>query len=369
MKRPAWIEIDTDALKHNIREIKAKVGKCTIMAVVKADAYGHGAVECAKIFLKNGAEYLAVGMAHEALELRQGGITAPILILGWTPEDCYDFILEEDITIAIYDIKEAEKLNSKAKEKNKKAKVHIKFDTGMSRIGLMANEAGLKEAQAIYQLPNLECEGIFSHFSKADEADKNYANQQLERFRQIIKDLEQSGCMFTYRHMANSAAIMELPQAYFNMVRPGIILYGLYPSDEVKKENLDLKAAMRVMAKISRVEQINEGTLVGYGGSFIAERPTKVATVAVGYADGYSRQFSNKGAVLFKGEKIPIIGKVCMDQFMLDATNSDLKKGDSVTLMEPNSDAVSADALAKILGTISYEVVCLFALRLKREYV
>lgn len=369
MNRPAWVEIDTNALKYNMQNIKAKVGDCAVMAVVKANGYGHGAVECAKIFLQYGADYLAVGMVEEAMELRQGGIDCPILILGWTPVECYDMVLEYDLTIALYDLSEAEVLNQKAIEKNKYAKVHIKMDTGMSRIGLSVDEEGLHEAEKIYGLSHLNCEGIFSHFSKADEVNKDYAYLQLERFQYAIDYLKKRVCVFQYQHIANSAAIMELPQAYFNMVRPGIILYGLYPSNEVDKRNLDIVPAMGVKAKVSRIYWAKAHTLVGYGGSFETDKPTKIATVPIGYADGFSRQFSNKGKVLFNDKELPVIGKVCMDQFMIDAGDCDLEKGDVICIMDPKSSVVSADRLAEILGTISYEVVCLFALRLKREYI
>lgn len=369
--RPAWVEVSLSNIKHNIREIRRLAGgDRQVMAVVKANGYGHGSVEVSKAALSSGADRLAVSMLSEAIVLRQGGITCPILILGWTPERAYEQLIREDITTAIYNVAEAEALSKTALQLGKKAKVHIKVDTGMSRIGLYPDEAGVAEAQVILSLPGLEAEGIFSHFSKADELDKTYAQKQFATFMQFIHKIEERcGYHFPIRHIANSAAIIDLPETHLDMVRAGIIIYGLYPSDEVVKNHINLRPTMTWQAEVSRVQTLPADTLVGYGGTYRTIASTKVATVPVGYADGYDRHLSNSGYVAFKGHRLPVIGKVCMDQFMVDATGVDIAVGDQVTLIGQNGDAeVTWEEMAQQLGTITYELVCKVAARVPRIY-
>lgn len=369
--RPAWVEVSLSNIKHNISEIRRLAGgDRQVMAVVKANGYGHGSVEVSKAALSAGADRLAVSMLSEAIVLRQGGITCPILILGWTPERAYEQLIREDITTAIYNVAEAEALSKTALQLGKKAKVHIKVDTGMSRIGLYPDEAGVAEAQAILSLPGLEAEGIFSHFSKADELDKTYAQKQFATFMRFIHKIEECcGYHFPIRHIANSAAIIDLPETHLDMVRAGIIIYGLYPSDEVVKNHINLRPTMTWQAEVSRVQTLPADTLVGYGGTYRTIASTKVATVPVGYADGYDRHLSNSGYVAFKGHRLPVIGKVCMDQFMVDATGVDIAVGDQVTLIGQNGDAeVTWEEMAQQLGTITYELVCKVAARVPRIY-
>lgn len=369
--RPAWVEVSLENIKHNIREIRRLAGPDRLVtAVVKANGYGHGAVEVSKAALAAGADRLAVSMLSEALVLRESGLTCPILILGWTPERAYETLIAYDITTAIYDLKEAEALNQTAGRLGKKAKIHIKVDTGMSRIGIMPTAEGARQVCAIVALPHLEAEGIFSHFSKADEADKWYADKQFETFQQFIHKIEEAcGYQFPIRHIANSAAIIDLPDTHLDMVRAGIIIYGLYPSDEVAKAQIELRPTMTWQAEISRVQELPADTLVGYGGTYRTTAPTKVATVPVGYADGYDRHLSNKGVVAFRGHRLPVIGKVCMDQFMVDATGTDIAVGDQVTLIGRNGEAeVTWEEMAETLGTITYELVCKVAARVPRIY-
>ena len=370
MYRPAWVEIDLKAIRFNLRMIKEKVGKTKIMAVVKADAYGHGAVEISKVALEEGAYALAVSNLEEALELRNAQIACPILILGWSPQSCYQEAIEQDITLAMFDLPEAQALAQTAQSLGKKAKVHLKVDTGMSRIGLMPDENGLNTAAAIIGLKGLNVEGIFSHFAKADEEDKTFAYKQLERFNKFTAQIEEkTGQKFVLKHIANSAAIMEMPEAYLDMVRAGIILYGNYPSKEVKRENFPLKEAMSVKALVARVQKLPRGTTIGYGGTYRLDKDTYVATIPIGYADGYSRRLSNKGLVEYQGHLLNVIGNVCMDQFMVEAADDlKIKPGDTVTVMGGERSEISAESIADILGNISYEIDCLFKLRLRRIF-
>ena len=370
MYRPAWVEIDLKAIRFNLRAIKEKVGKTKIMAVVKADAYGHGAIEVSRTALEEGAYALAVSNMEEALELRDAHIDCPILILGWSPESCYRAAVEHDITLAVFDLSEAQKLAQVAQSMGKMAKVHLKVDTGMSRIGLMPDSEGLKTAEAIIGLNGLEVEGIFSHFAKADEGDKTFAYTQLDRFNKFTAQIEEkTGHKFTLKHIANSAAIMEMPEAHLDMVRAGIILYGNYPSKEVERETFPLKEAMSVKALVARVQKLSQGTTIGYGGTYRLSKDTYVATIPVGYADGYNRRLSNKGLIEYQGRLLKVIGNVCMDQFMVEI-DDDIKinVGDTVTLLGGECSEISAESMADILGSISYEIDCLFKLRLRRIF-
>ncbi len=371
MYRPAWVEIDLDALRYNIRQIKNKVGKSKIMAVVKADAYGHGAVEVSKTALKEGVYALAVSNLDEAVELRRADIACPILILGWCGSECYEEAIKNDITLTIFDFAEAKQLAETAAKAGKKAKAHLKVDTGMSRIGILPDADGVKTAANIMKLDNLEVWGAFSHFAKADEKDKTAAKKQFAIFCDFCAQVEKlSGKIILIKHIANSAAIMEMPETYLDMVRAGIILYGNYPSKEVDRSLLPLKEVMSVKAKIARAQQLPQGAAIGYGGTYRLSRDTLVATVPIGYADGYNRLLSNKGAVFYEKKLLPIIGRVCMDQLMINAEQAPkIKVGDIVTLMGGGCREISAESLADMVGSISYEVDCLFKLRLQRVYI
>lgn len=370
--RPAWLEISPAKLQYNCETVKKIVGdKVKVCAVVKANGYGHGVVETSKACLAAGAEFLAVAMLTEAMELREAGFTCPILILGWTPEEGYELAIQHEIRLALFDVEEAKRLNAKALAMGKQALVHLKLDTGMSRIGFQADEAGLSTAQAILHMEGIFVEGIFSHFSKADEADKTFARKQLATFQQFNRQLEaRTGVRIPIRHMAASAAIIDLPEGHLDMVRPGIMLYGFQPSAEMHNQ-ADLKPALVWKARVGRVQKLPAGRLIGYNGTFELKQDTLVATVPVGYADGYNRLLSNYGYVLCQGKKLPIIGKVCMDQFMVDASQvPQLQAGDTVTLLGVDGDvSITVTEMAAMLKTIEHEIVCGIAPRVPKFYV
>lgn len=369
--RPSWTEIYPENIQYNCSTVRKLVGdKPRICAVVKANGYGHGAIEAAEACLAAGADFLAVAMMSEALELREAGFSCPVLILGWTPEIAYEAAIEKEIRLAVFHLDEARRLNQVALRLQKKAYVHIKLDTGMSRIGFMPDEVSLSAVAEILAMKGLEAEGIFSHFSKADEKDKTYARKQLSIFQAFHQRLEEmTGYCIPIRHMANSAAIVDLPEAYLDMVRPGIILYGFQPSDQM--EHLaDVKRALVWKAQVARVQTMPPGTFIGYGGTFETKRDTRVATIPVGYADGYNRLLSNQGYVLYQGKKLPIIGRICMDQFMVDATEAeDIHVGCEVILLgEDGGVSMTVEDMARILKTIPHEIVCGIAPRVPKYY-
>ena len=370
--RPAWLEISPANLQYNCETVKKLVGdQVKVCAVVKANGYGHGAVEVSKACLAAGADFLAVAMLSEAMELREAGFSCPILILGWTPEEGYEQAIDNDIRLAMFDRAEAQRLSAKAQAMGKKALVHLKLDTGMSRIGFQANEAGLLTAQAIMELPGVIVEGIFSHFSKADEADKTFARNQLTTFKKFNEDLQaRTGVRIPIQHMAASSGIIDLPEGHLDMVRPGIMLYGFQPSSEMHNV-ADLKPALTWKARVARVQQLPKGRLIGYNGTFELKEDTLVATVPVGYADGYNRLLSNFGYVICRGKKLPIIGRVCMDQFMIDTSQlPDMRTGDTVTLLGEDGDvSITVTEMASMLKTIEHEIVCGIAPRVPKFYV
>lgn len=368
--RPVWAEVDLNAIKHNIKEIRRITSpEAKIMAVVKADGYGHGAYQVAQVVLDNGADRLAVAILNEALDLREKGIDVPILILGYTPEEQADLIVKKDITQTVFNFSLAKELSRAAVEQKKKAKIHIKIDTGMGRVGLLPEEA-VAVIKEILELPNLEVEGMFTHFAVADEKDKSYTNEQFAKFMQVVKELEQVGIRLPLYHVANSAAIIDLPQMHFNMVRPGIILYGLYPSDEVLKENISLKPALTLKAKIAHLKTVPAGTSVSYGRKYITSKERVIATLPLGYADGYTRLLFGKGDALVHGQRAPIVGRVCMDQCMIDVTHiPDVKLGDEAVLIgSQGEDCISMEEMGRKIGTINYEVACMIGKRVPRIY-
>lgn len=365
-------EIDLDAIASNMKNIRNITNKNTkIMGIVKADAYGHGAVEVAKVLLYNGAACLGVAILDEGIQLRKNNIHVPILILGYTPETKMEDVIKYDIIQTIFSYEAAYQLSVAAVKLNKIAKIHIKIDTGMGRIGFLPNEAAMEEIIKIHSLPNIEIDGIYTHFSTADEFDKSFTIKQLEIFKNTVESLEQKGIFIPTKHCANSAAIMDLNNAFFNMVRPGIILYGMYPSDEVKKEKLDLIPAMSIKTHISYVKKIEEGTPIGYGRTFTAKRESKIATVPIGYADGFQRVMTKGGRVIVGGGYAPVVGRICMDQFMIDVTEiGEVKAGDEVIILgKKGKNEISAEEIATITGTINYEIVCMIGKRVPREYI
>ena len=364
--------VDLDAIASNIKNIRAKVDKNSgIIGIIKADAYGHGSVETAKVLLDNGADWLAVAVVDEGLNLRKNGITAPILLLGYTPELRLNDVINNGFIQTVYSYDTAKKLSDAASALGKKAVIHIKIDTGMGRIGYRVNEESADEIVKISKLPNIDVNGMFTHFSTADEADKAYTLEQYNKFVKMNDMLEKRGLHIPVKHAANSAAIMDFDNMMFNMVRPGIILYGAYPSDEVKKENLSLSPAMSIKTHVSYVKDVNEGDSISYGRKYTAPSKRRIATIPVGYADGFIRAYSNGGKVLVRGEYAPIVGRICMDQFMVDVTDIDgVEVNDEVVLMGRQGDKeITADFIASVLDTINYEVFCTLSKRVPRQYI
>lgn len=365
-------EIDLDAIASNIKNIRKITNKnAKIMAIVKADAYGHGAVEVAKVLLYNGADCLGVAILDEAIQLRKNNIHVPILILGYTPEAKMEDVVKYDVTQTVFSYETAYQLSLSAVKLNKTAKIHIKIDTGMGRIGFLPNETAIEEIMKIASLPNINIDGIYTHFSTADEFDKSFTLKQLDVFKDTIKELEKKGISIPIKHCANSAAIMDLENAFFNMVRPGIILYGMYPSNEVKKEKLHLTPVMSIKTHISYIKEVEEGTPIGYGRTFITKRKSKIATVPIGYADGFQRIMTKGGRVIVGNGYAPVVGRICMDQFMIDVTDiKEIKAGDEVIILgKKGENEIAAGEIAAIMGTISYEVVCMIGKRVPREYI
>ncbi len=372
MENRTWAEIDTDALAYNFNQIKKITKPSTkIMAVVKADAYGHGVVEATNVLIENGVDYLAVACSDEGVQLRDHNIDVPILILGASQNEDCDTLITHSLTATVFSYDLAKVLSERATELGKIAKIHIKLDTGMSRIGFVAgvNDEELSDTIIkISKLPNIEVEGIFSHFSTSDEPDSSYTQLQFNRFITVCNILEEKGLNIPIKHIANSAAIIQYPQMHLNMVRAGIILYGLYPSKDVNKEKINLKPVMTVKSQITMIKTISDKRGVSYGKTYITNQPTKIATVPIGYADGYTRLLSNKSKMAAKNQPVPVIGKICMDQCMIDVTNvNTINTGDEVVIF--GADIVTADELADIIGTINYEVVCMISKRIPRIYL
>ncbi len=372
-----WAEIDLNAIEHNYKIIKNRLHKnCSLMCVVKADAYGHGAVKLAKFYEKLGADYLAVSNIEEAIQIRQYNVNVPILILAYTPCDFCDILCKNNISQTVVSREHAELLNKKANELNIKLNIHIKIDTGMSRLGILAQDS-LQEKSAfndikyIYSLENLKIEGIFTHMSSADSGNSgtDFTKKQYNHFSNIIKHLEDSGINIPLKHCCNSGCIIDYPQYAMDMVRAGIILYGLMPSQHTKN-TLDLIPAMQIKTAVSHVKVLPSKTAVSYGRSYITEKETKIATVPIGYADGYDRALSSKAFMLLKGKKAPIVGKICMDQCMLDVSDiDDINTGDIATVVGKDQNAsLSLDALSEMCGKINYETICLVGKRVPRIY-
>ena len=372
MEKRTWAEVDLDAVAHNIREIRKITNKeAQIMAVVKADAYGHGFLETTKTLLDNGADRLAVAVLQEGKQLRKSGVDVPILILGASaPEDAEDLI-EFGITPTVFDYEFAKALSDTAKKRGTVTKVHIKLDTGMTRIGFVINDEDNTEIIntiiKISKLPYIEIEGIFSHFSTSDEYDSAYTLMQFDRFMGVVNALEEKGLKIPIRHICNSAGIMMYPQMHLDMVRPGVILYGMYPSNEVDKSRLNLIPAMTIKSTLTLVKEVEAGRGVSYGKEYITDKTTKIATVPIGYADGYLRKIAKKGKMVVNGAEVPIIGRICMDQCMIDVTNvHNIDKGDEVIVF--GKDKITIDDLAEWLETINYEIACIVGKRIPRIY-
>ena len=365
-----WAEIDLDAIRANISSARACMRDDTgFMAIIKADGYGHGAVPIAHA-IDDMVDAYGVAILEEGIELRQAGITKPILILGFTPKPLYEKMIRYEIDTACFTLAMAEQMSETAVTLGKTARVHIALDTGMSRIGFAPVEENLSVIERIAALPGICIDGCFTHFARMDEKDKTWANRQFTRYMEFVQKLEDRGIHIPVRHVSNSAGIMEMPQVHLDMVRDGICLYGLYPSEQVQKSRMPLYPAMQIRAQVTYVKTLPADTQVGYGGTYTTTGSTRVATIPVGYADGYPRALSNQGRVLIHGQSAPIIGRICMDQFMVDVSEiPDVREGDLATLIGTDGDEhISVEEAADMAGSFNYEFVCDVSKRVPRVY-
>lgn len=361
--------IDLDAVEYNCSNVRAKLpDNCKLLGVIKADAYGHGAVELAHL-LDEKCDFFGVACIEEAVELKKAGVKAPVLILGYVDSNVYDLVVKYDVRIPIFSMESAVALSNEAVRQGKTVPFHFCIDTGMSRIGFQVNEQSADVCKEITLLPNIEAEGLFSHFATADEADLTKAKAQREKYKAFVKMLEDRGVNIPVKHLNNSAGIMNFDE-YFDMCRMGIILYGLYPSEEVDKSLLDIKPVMSWLTHITHIKTLEPGREISYGGTYKTTEPRVIATIPVGYADGYPRCLSNKGRVIINGQYANIVGRVCMDQFMVDVT--DVKGVDlnsTVTLVGRDGDAcLSMEEVSNSAHSFNYELPCRVARRVPRVY-
>ena len=369
--RPVWAEVNLDNIINNINEIKKNINAEEIIAVVKANAYGHGAIDVAPILVESGADKLAVATLSEALELREAGIKVPILILGYTDVSFAEMLINNDIEQTVYSLDYAKELSKKAEALGKIAKIHIAVDTGMGRIGFLPNKKSVEEVVEISKLINLKITGVFTHFSNADEEDKSYAHNQIEKFNSFINEIEKREVNLGVKHISNSASIIDIEDAHYNAIRPGIILYCYYPSDYINKDKLKLMPALSLKCQVIHVKELPKGEYIGYGRKFRTERDSVIATLPIGYADGYIRGLYGKAQVIINGKLAPVVGKICMDQCMIDVTDiGPVNVGDEVILLgEDNGIKNNADDMAEILDTINYEILCMIGRRVPRIYI
>ncbi len=366
-------EIDLDAMTYNLEHIKKNLKPGTkIIAVLKADGYGHGAVPLGRRIQQDSEVWgIAVATVEEGVELREAGITKPILILGYTYQEDYQKIVDMDFRPAVFKKSMAQELSKAAVRAKKTLKIHIKIDTGMTRIGYRNVETDVPEILEISRLAGIEVEGIFTHFARADETDTTPARIQYEKFQEFLHALEEEGLSIPMKHCSNSAGIIRMQEANLDAVRAGIILYGLYPSPEVEQEPVPLKPLMSLRSHIAYIKTVEPGVEISYGGIFTTTRKTRVATIPVGYADGYARGLSNKGSVLIRGKRAPILGRVCMDQFMVDVTDiPEARELDQVTLLgKDQEDCITMEELGNLSGRFNYEFACCISKRVPRVYL
>lgn len=369
MIRPVWAEIDLEAVRHNLAEIRRLVGpEVDIMAVVKAEAYGHGAVEVSRTAIENGVNWLGVSLPEEGIALRKAGIEVPILVFEPLQTAQISAFLEYNLTATVCIPEIVLSLAQEAAKMGKTARVHVKVDTGMGRVGVKANQAAAF-IREISQLPRIKVNGIYSHLATADEQDKSYAIKQIKVFSDLAGVLKNTGLLPEKVHLANSAAIIDLPEAYFNMVRPGIMLYGLYPSNQVNREKVHLKPVLSLKAKSVFVKRVPEQTGISYGLRYHTHGETTIVTIPIGYADGWSRLLNHKAGALIGGKKFPIVGTICMDQCMIDVGDEPVELGQEIVLIgEQGPGQITADMVAGQLGTINYEVTCMISSRVPRIY-
>ncbi len=375
-------EIDLSAIAHNVKAFKRLTsGNVKIMPAVKANGYGHGAVEVSKTALENGAGALGVARLEEGIKLRNAGIDAPVLVFGYTsPQNTID-VIDNALTITVSEYDTARQISELSSNIGKKVKIHLKIDSGMGRIGLFTSAGhpgcpggeinGISEILEISNMPGLELEGVYTHFAQADHQDKEYTKQQFEIFSGFTDELKKAGLSIPVLHTANSAAAIEMPETHLDMIRPGISFYGLYPSDEVDKSLISLKPAMQLKTKIISLKKVPKGFKVSYGSTHVTEKETTIAVVPVGYADGFSRGFTSNGSMLVHGQRVPIVGRVCMDLTMIDVgAVSDVCLEDEVVIFgEQGDETLSADELAKRVNTINYEIVSALTSRVPRTYL
>lgn len=372
LNRPVWVEINLDNLAHNISEVRRVTRDGTkVTAVIKADGYGHGAVVIAQTLLENGADRLAVATLTEAVQLRKTYPETEILVLGYTEESSIRLAVENRLIQTIYTYQQAVEFNEIAKKMNQTLKVHIKLDTGMTRLGMMPEVDTIEVIKHIMSLENIYVEGMYTHFARADEYNKEATQKQVSNFEFIRKGLESEGITLDIYHVSNSASIIDLPEYNYDMVRAGIMLYGLYPSDEVNRNDVKLKEVMSLHTKISRVQEVSESVGISYGHKYVTEETRTIGTLPIGYADGFSRSLTFKAEAIIKGKnkKVPVIGRICMDQCMIDVSGIEVEIGDEIILFGDDMDQkISIDDIANHLNTINYEVVCMINKRVPRVY-
>lgn len=366
-----FAEINIDYIEDNLKAIKEYVGyDKEVMVVIKADGYGHGAIPIAKYLFEAGINSIGVATINEAIALRKDGIDIPIVILGYSPEEEYSSLIEFDIIQTVYKYSMVKGISDVASKLGKNAKIHIKIDTGMTRLGFYPNDETIELLVEMCKLPNLDIEGIFTHFAKADEADRSYTLEQIKTFNTFIDKLEKKGIQISKIHASNSAGLMGYKEAHYNIVRAGIALYGLYPSDQMDQSVITLKPSLSLKSNIIFLKDVESGVAVSYGGTYITKERCKIATIPVGYGDGYPRSLSSKGRVLIRGQYAPIIGRICMDQFMVDVTQIEgVSEGDEAVLIGSQGDKnIPVEEIAAIDGTINYEIVCQLGKRIPRVY-
>ena len=370
MRERTYVKIDLNALEYNIDSISKKVNKkAKILGVIKADAYGHGAVETAK-YIENKCDFFGVACVEEATELIEAGIKLPILVLGYVSPDEFSITVKYDIRVPVFSYESAKALSDEAVRQNKTADFHFAIDTGMSRIGFQVDEESADICKEICKLPNINAEGLFSHFATADETDLSKTYEQQNKFKTLIEMLRQRGIEIPIKHLNNSAGIMHFDDC-FDMVRAGIILYGLYPSHEIDENLLDVKPVMEWKTYVSHIKTLEAGREISYGGTFKVEKPIVVATIPVGYADGMKRVLSGKGRVLIHGQYAPILGRICMDQFMVDVSHiKEAAIGDTVTIFGKDGEKnIPVEEIAEKSHSFNYEFVCSITSRVPRKYL
>lgn len=372
LNRAVWVEINLDNLAHNIKEVRRVTNtKAKVTAVIKADGYGHGAVAIAQTLLDNGADRLAVATLTEALQLRKVYQDVEILILGFTEVASVHLAVENNLIQTLYTHQQACDFNEVAKGLNKVLKVHVKLDTGMTRLGMMPDHETIESIAKMLELSHLSLEGMYTHFARADEIDKTTTRKQVENYEFVKKGLQDKDITLDLYHVSNSAGIIDLPEYNYDMVRAGIMLYGLYPSSDVDHSDVKLKEVMSLHTKISRVQEVQENVGVSYGHKYVTEENKLIGTLPIGYADGFSRSLTFKAQAIIKGKnkKVPVVGRICMDQCMIDVTGLNVKIGDEVILFGSDGlQTITIDDIANQLGTINYEIVCMINRRVPRVY-